>query len=265
MDRQLLRAFQDAAAGLAASDPAVDETHMAVLVARLLDSRVDAAAVDAALDELAGRCDSAAGVWRSLASLGFEGNWDRYESLDNSNLAWVLRHRRGIPISLAVVLIAVARRLGRHAFGINFPGHFLVQVDYALVDPFVMQVVDPDGVLERVPPQARGLPEERVFAPATPLSVGVRMLNNVKLAFARDEALHRLLEVVEAQLCLLPDQPELYVERGDVWQRLGMVEPAREAFERALEFAHRAEEAERVRRTVRARLDGLGGSSDIVH
>ena len=59
---------------------------------------------------------------------GFTGNQNNYEDLRNSFLNEVLDRRTGIPISLSIVYIEVARRAGVEIHGINFPGHFLLKV-----------------------------------------------------------------------------------------------------------------------------------------
>ena len=59
--------------------------------------------------------------------LGFEGNRRRYEDPRNSCLNEVLERRTGIPITLSVVYMEVARRAGLRVDGVNFPGHFLVR------------------------------------------------------------------------------------------------------------------------------------------
>ena len=53
--------------------------------------------------------------------------WAQQDYYDprNSNLIYVVEHRRGIPISLACVYMLVGHRLGLHIEGCNFPGHFL--------------------------------------------------------------------------------------------------------------------------------------------
>jgi regulator of sirC expression with transglutaminase-like and TPR domain len=57
----------------------------------------------------------------------FVGNEERYEDPRNSFLNEVLDRRTGIPITLALVYLEVARRAGLVAQGVNFPGHFLVR------------------------------------------------------------------------------------------------------------------------------------------
>ena len=77
---------------------------------------------------------------------GFTGNRDRYDDPRNSFINEVLDRRTGIPISLAVVYLEVARRAGLQVDGVNFPGHFLLRArdatssdarsDMVIIDPF---------------------------------------------------------------------------------------------------------------------------------
>jgi regulator of sirC expression with transglutaminase-like and TPR domain len=71
---------------------------------------------------------------------GLHGDIDTYYEPDNSCIDSVLLRKKGIPVTLSVIFVAVCRRLGVNAFGINSPGHFLVGVEedgeQMLVDPF---------------------------------------------------------------------------------------------------------------------------------
>ncbi|MCY4077880.1 MAG: transglutaminase-like domain-containing protein, partial [Acidobacteria bacterium] len=78
---------------------------------------------------------------------GFAGNTKAYDDPRNSFLNQVLERRTGIPITLALVYIEVARRAGVRADGVNFPGHFLLRLphtgdrpsdadDHVILDPF---------------------------------------------------------------------------------------------------------------------------------
>src|SRR6266851_3953288 len=72
--------------------------------------------------------------------LGFAGNTADYYNPANSCLNEVLTSKTGIPITLSVVYLEIARRLSRPVFGIGLPGHFVVQYDDGLystyIDPF---------------------------------------------------------------------------------------------------------------------------------
>jgi regulator of sirC expression with transglutaminase-like and TPR domain len=63
---------------------------------------------------------------RLFNELGYAGNHDEYYDPRNSYLNEVLTRRLGNPISLAVIQMEVARRLGVALDGVSFPGHFLV-------------------------------------------------------------------------------------------------------------------------------------------
>ncbi|MBM4121069.1 MAG: hypothetical protein FJ249_00530 [Nitrospira sp.] len=64
-----------------------------------------------------------------FAEQGFRGNTKNYYEADNSYLNRVLERRTGIPISLSVIYLLVARRLRLPVAGIGMPGHFLVKFD----------------------------------------------------------------------------------------------------------------------------------------
>src|SRR5213593_4786564 len=75
----------------------------------------------------------------------FVGNEEQYEDPRNSFLNEVLDRRTGIPITLALLYMEVARRAGLHVEGVNFPGHFLLrcparrglpQTDDLIIDAF---------------------------------------------------------------------------------------------------------------------------------
>ena len=261
MEASLLEAYRGCARGGA------DEVRIALLVARLLDPELDVAATAARLAALGRDAEPDEAPWRLLDRLGFAGNRDHYDALENSSLDWVLETRRGIPITLGVVLIGVARARGRDAAGVNFPGHFLVRVGEVLVDPFVMTPVDEQAFRRRLPEDSQRLPSTLLFPEATPVAVGLRMLNNVKMAFTRQAAWDRMLDVLDAQIALAPEHPALHLEHGDLWRRLGLVAPARTSYRRAVSLAEELarEEAQALLQAAQARLDELGGASDVLH
>jgi regulator of sirC expression with transglutaminase-like and TPR domain len=72
--------------------------------------------------------------------LGFHGNEEDYFDPLNSCLNQVLERRTGIPVTLSVMYMEIARRLAMPVFGIGLPRHFVIQFDdgnYATyIDPF---------------------------------------------------------------------------------------------------------------------------------
>src|SRR5262245_56639895 len=71
---------------------------------------------------------------------GFRGNSDDYYDPRNSFFNDVLDRRLGIPITLSLVYLEVARRLNFPMFGVGMPGHFIVKYaarnEEILIDPF---------------------------------------------------------------------------------------------------------------------------------
>ncbi len=242
----------------AASD--ADELGAAMLVGRALASDFDVARCQVLLDELVRGCPDEVPPWDYLAELGFSGNEGEFDAKLCSRLDWVLDHRRGIPISLAVLLIHLAKALGRPAVGINFPGHFLVRVDDQLVDPFVMAPTTEREAAAQLGRDPSDTPDLSLFAEASPTAILLRMLNNVKFQFARHGEWHRALDMLDWQLCVEPNSAQLFLERGELWGRLGVVGAARAAYARALELGGDAQ----LEALAQARLSGLGGS-DTVH
>jgi regulator of sirC expression with transglutaminase-like and TPR domain len=156
---------------------------------------LDPAKERARLDQLASlvREPTRAGLCRIVfGELGLRGNTDDYYDPDNSFLNRVLDTRRGIPISIAAVMIEVGRRCGVPLSGLNAPTHFLVRDDSdgTVLDPF-----------------AGGAEVHGVDAPLAGTGVIVgRMLNNLRSIYVNRGDLANLLWVLELRT-LLPGAP----------------------------------------------------------
>ena len=240
-----------------AVDSSSDELSGALLVNEALDPGVDGAAARAGADELADRCPEGTLPWAWLEEEGFGGNRDNYVDTANSCIADVLETRRGIPISLAVLLVHIARRRGHDARGINFPGHFLARIDGVLVDPFAFQAVTEADCLERLESGQR----RRAFEVADSSMIALRMLNNVKFQFMGMARWDRVLDLVDFQLALSPDAAHLLMEKGRSWEELGAPDVAKGIYERAL----KAPDAAAVRESVESRLKRLSRGPGIWH
>ena len=120
---------------------------------------------------------------------GFVGDRNDYRNPDNSRLDRVLDRRRGIPISLSVLMIEVARRCDVRLVGVGMPGHFLVGVPGAtgrvrsFVDAFGGgRALDVDGCRDLMRSMAGpgvGF-DERWLAPTHSMAIIERMTNNLK-------------------------------------------------------------------------------------
>ena len=98
--------------------------------------------------------------------LSFGGNLNDYYDPDNSYLHAVLRTRRGIPITLAVIWLELAAGLGLQAKGVAFPGHFMLKVTLpkgqVIIDPFTGQSLSREELSQRLEPyrQRSGLVDD---------------------------------------------------------------------------------------------------------
>lgn len=242
-----------------------DPVEGALIVARILDADAD---VDWARAEVASIADRVAQIDRhepftsadlvaAVAAEGFKGAGDRYYEVDNSILDRVLRNRRGIPISLGVVLIGVARHLGFDAQGVNFPRHFLVTIDDLLVDPYAVAPTTLENCRKWL--ADNNVSEQGAFDLTRPKDVVLRMLNNARLLIQNGGDFVRALDISDYQLLVVPDYYGLYVERADAWLGLNAPEMVVEELEKAAERAPDAKTAERLRERI-AQAKRLGGS-----
>ena len=158
--------------------------------------------------------------------LSFGGNVNDYCDPDNSYLNVVLRTRRGIQISLAVLWIELAQGIGLHARGVCFPGHFMVKVNLpkgqVVIDPFTGQSLSREELSERLEPYKRrsGLVDEfevplgLYLQAAPPRDIVARMLRNLKEIHRAQEDWQRVIAVQNRLLILLPDAWAEYRDRG---------------------------------------------------
>ncbi len=186
-------------------------------------TRLDRLAQEAleARDELQDRTfASARAVTRVLfVERGFRGNADDYYDPRNCFLHEVLDRKVGIPITLSVLYMEVARRIGLTVTGVGFPGHFLIRAhdgDRAVViDPFnggaVLGKDDLQALLHRVVgPEAKLEPS--LLAPVTKPQILTRMLVNLAGVYGKRGDLFRSLEVLERLHLLDADNPRIEKE-----------------------------------------------------
>ncbi len=170
--------------------------------------------------------------------LGFGVNPNDYYAPENSYLHEVLRTRRGIPISLAVIWLELAQALDLQAQGVSFPGHFLVKVALAaglvVVGPLTGESLGLDNLSERLSPFRD--PADQAAAPhlnegETPLGLYLqacpprdllaRMLRNLKEIYRSQEDWPRMLQVLDRLVVLLPEAWPERRDRGLVHAELG--------------------------------------------
>lgn len=151
--------------------------------------------------------------------LGFEGEREDYYNPYNSYLDKVMIRRKGIPISLSVLTMAVGERAGMDVEGVGFPGHFLVRVggsDGVYQDPFHRgELLDGQG-LRRLAAEFLGAEmalHPSYLEPVDCLTITIRMLANLKNAHRRQGDYARAMLACD-HLVELTQAPEHRRDRG---------------------------------------------------
>ena len=265
----------DASLTLLARDPSapLDLAELALTLARDEYPRLD---VDAYLGELAAMAREIRPRLRGdlrartrllcrylFEDMGFHGADDDYYDARNSYLNDVMDRRRGIPITLSAVAMAVAARVGLEVVGVGLPGHFVAKAvaggAEVLFDPFHGGKILSPADCERLVEQAAGLAFEatRESLQAAPLGfVAVRLLTNLKGVYLRSEDYPRAIRVMERLRQLQPDDA---LQRRDLGAALVRAERPGRAIDHLtayLEAGPAAEDAEAVRKIL-ARARGL--------
>ena len=191
----------------ALNGPAGELAPAAFAIARVEYPALDPAPYLDRLEEMAARASARLGpaVVTSSESIaafneflydeeGFAGNRDSYEDPRNSYLNEVLDRKTGIPITLAVVYLELARRTGLEIGGINFPGHFLLRAnapvagDEIIIDPFhggaLLSEYDCRQLLRHHVGYEADF-DRSLLSPATRHDIVVRMLVNLKRLYVR--------------------------------------------------------------------------------
>ena len=225
-----------------AKSPDPDLATAALFIARLEYPHLDASRYLTRLDEMgvaaAERLDRAQSEdpLRRIETLndylfdeqGFAGNRSEYDDLRDNLLNSVLDRRTGIPITLALVYIEVARRAGMQVDGVNFPGHFLLRMPHRvaradrvdtdlIVDPFhggaVLSEADCRQLLhDHVGEHATF--NRRLLMRATKLQIVVRMLVNLKRTYVRMRSFPQGRTVTELLVALDPSAMAELRDRG---------------------------------------------------
>ena len=188
---------------------------------------------------------------------GFRGNRQDYYDPRNSFLNDVLQRRLGIPITLALVYMEVARRIGFPLFGVGMPGHFLlkhydVEGRETLIDAFnrgaIVTASECQNRLDEI--YSGQLPLHPQFL----LSVSrrqmlTRILNNLKNVYMASRNLRKGLEVVDLICAIYPRSPEDVKQRALLRYSLGQLRGAVEDLEEYLKMSPDASDADEVRHT----------------
>ncbi len=167
--------------------------------------------------------------------LRFAGNVNHYYDPDNSYVNIILRTRRAIPISLAVLWMELAQGMGLAAWGVGFPGHFMMKVNLPnglmMIDPLNGQSLSGEELADRLEPYRRRstmvdefeVPLGLYLQVSPPRDIIARMLHNLKAIHTTQEDWLRLIAVQNRLIVLLPQAWTEYRDRGLAHAKAGQI------------------------------------------
>jgi regulator of sirC expression with transglutaminase-like and TPR domain len=181
--------------------------------------------------------------------LGFTGNQDNYYDPRNSFLHEVIETRTGIPITLSIIYLEVAKRLGFPMVGVGMPGHFIVKPNFAEAGIFVDvfnggEVLFPDDCYDKVRqlyPQEKNISAD-ILTPVNNKQILVRMLTNLKYIYLNGDRLTETLSIIEGLIMLEPDNVYEKRDRGLLYYSLQQWEKAIADLELYLKMSPQAED-----------------------
>lgn len=199
-------------------------------------------------------------------SEGFEGNVKDYSNPQNNYLNRVIDTKQGIPISLALIHIALGSRIGIPVCGINFPSHFLVSYGteiQVIVDPFTGRILSKPDCATLLQQQLgkNAVLKKEYFSPATNKAVLTRLLENLKIIFWKEKAWDESKTCIDLQLLLLPNTPEFALQLGAVYEMQSNLPLARHTYTQVLQVS----DDEHLRDQVSKRLLALEPKAKTLH
>jgi regulator of sirC expression with transglutaminase-like and TPR domain len=186
---------------------------------------------------------------------GFSGNSEDYYDPRNSFLNDVLDRKLGIPITLALIYMEVARRVGFPLVGVGMPGHFLlkhydIEGREVIIDAFNRGVVLSAGdCAQRLDQIYSG---QMPFQPEYLVAVSrrqilLRMLNNLRAIYLSARNFKKALPIVDLILAIYPRSPEDMKQRAMLRHNQGNLRGAVADLEEYLKMSPEASDADEIR------------------
>ncbi|MGG6265292.1 SirB1 family protein [Leptolyngbya sp. AN03gr2] len=196
--------------------------------------------------------------------LGFYGNSEDYYNPQNSFLNDVIDRKTGIPISLALLYLAIAKRIDFPMVGIGMPGHFLIrpavndEMDIFVDAYHDGEILFTQDCQERLN-QLAGQPVEmrpQFLEAVTSKQFLARMLTNLKGIYLNQGKIGKCLTMIERILILFPDAPYELRDRGIIYFQTNRWIEARQDLEGYLDSVPKAND----RDVIQQLLDRIEGS-----
>lgn len=178
---------------------------------------------------------------------GLSGDSDSYDAPLNADMIRVLDRRRGLPVSLSIIYVALARRLGWSADALNTPGHVLVRVgpadDPVVIDPFhdgsTVTPIELVKLIRRSLGPGATL-DQMHLAPMSNRMVLVRLLLNQATRAERGGDTARAMTIYERMVEVAPQNGQGWWDLARLQLGVGRVEDARVSLSAMLEITRDA-------------------------
>ena len=251
------------------ADERLDLLRAALTFARIEYPQLDVETYMQRVDDLARR--TAAKVketgepFQSIAALNevlfheemFRGNTADYYSPRNSFMNDVLDRRLGIPITLALVYMEVARRVGFPLFGVGMPGHFLLKHYDVSGRPILIDAFDRGAIVTEEDCQQKLnsiysgqlVLQPEFLMPVTRRQMLTRILNNLKTIYLSQRNFRMALQVVDLVLVIYPRSPEDVKQRAVLRYNLDDLSGALKDFDDYVKMSPDASDTEEIRQT----------------
>ena len=236
-------------------DDEIELDHAALALSELDHEGIELEPYYALLDEIGDRLEAFAEAetpeaqGKALAKVfhdefGFVGDADSYDAPLNADLIRVLDRRRGLPVSLALLYVAAARRMGWTADATNTPGHVLVRIGgddapWCLIDPFHAGAIVSDERLAALLHGTigpGGIPGPEHVAPMANRGVLARLLLNQASRSERGGDPARALALYERMTLVAPGNADGWWELARLQLQLHDIPAARASLSAMLEI-----------------------------
>lgn len=183
--------------------------------------------------------------------LNFSGNTENYSDPRNSFLNEVIDRRTGIPITLSVIYLELAWRLGLDAAGIGLSSHFMVRVMVEgrplYIDAFHQgNLLTVEGMKDLLDEMSEGTIEfhQRYLSAMSKRQILSKMLRNLKGIYLEQKNFPKILKVIDKLIILNPDVPEEIRDRGIVYYQMQGFKKALSDFEVFLSMAPESQDSD---------------------
>lgn len=168
----------------------------------------------------------------------FRGDKDDFENIDNINFIRLLETKTGIPVSIGVLLMHLTKFMKWQCEGMNFPGHFLLRMDFkgerVIIDPFedakVMEAHDLRELLKNIIGEKAEL-SHSFYEPVEKRDILLRLQNNLKARLIENGEYEKAILAVESIEAFYPEEYRLYLDKGVLFAKLKSVHKAIESLE----------------------------------